>query len=97
MVESTALEKRQGRKLLEGSNPSLSAMNVVNKGGGGFESRSATARGGVAGVFTRKRPVTKSLPFRSERSEQNNKVDFITKFATMIFIRAVSSVGRAPH
>ena len=26
MVEGTALEMRQGRKLLEGSNPSLSAM-----------------------------------------------------------------------
>ena len=31
----------------------------------GLESRSATARGGVAGFFTRKRPVTKSLPLRS--------------------------------
>ncbi len=31
MVEGTALEKRHGGNLIEGSNPSLSAINIVLK------------------------------------------------------------------
>ena len=57
---------------LEGSNPSASATtgkdswelseSDVGARVGGFESRSATARGGVAKFFTRKVFVTESLP-----------------------------------
>ena len=59
----------------EGSNPSLSVTTIfdividiqnwrlVGIAREGFESRSATARGGVANFFSRKRFVTESLVF----------------------------------
>ncbi len=56
-----------------GSNPTVSAGEILTKSkfrrkpwewlSLGFESRSATARGGVAGFFSRKIPVTKSHGF----------------------------------
>ena len=37
MVEGTAFEKLQGRNVFVGSNPTLSAVNIVNTERAGFE------------------------------------------------------------
>jgi hypothetical protein len=72
VVEGTALEKRQARKGLEGSNPSLSSVNNVNA-----ERRKRTAS--LPGGMRREFPLTE-IPWLEEESPSPHRKKIGTPF-----------------